>query len=129
LDLDATRGRVGEDKASAETERKASGFKGVSAGRDVIHKIGLAEGQYFARAGEVVLLWPAKRVLVSVALGLNGLCAVDRLGELGSRHVSRYVVSESGVCVRIAAAVGYRYKPAWASDECGHFSGCCVEVR
>jgi hypothetical protein len=58
LDLDATRGRVSEDKASAETERKASGFKGVSAGRDVVHKIGLVEGQNFSRSGEVVLLWP-----------------------------------------------------------------------
>jgi len=57
LDLDATRGRVSEDKASAKTERKASGFKGVSAGRYVVHKIGLAEGQNFSRAGEVVLLW------------------------------------------------------------------------
>src|SRR6266850_5869290 len=79
LDLDAARGRVGEDKASAETERKSSGFKSVSAGRDVIHKIGLPEGQNFSRACEVVLLWPnwAKRVLVSVALRLNGLCSVN----------------------------------------------------
>ena len=41
LDLDATRGRVREDKASSETERKASGFKGVSAGRYIVHEIGL----------------------------------------------------------------------------------------
>ena len=58
LDLDAMRGRVSEDKASAETERKASGFKGVSTGRYVVHKIGLAEGQNFSHSGEVVLLWP-----------------------------------------------------------------------
>jgi hypothetical protein len=131
LDLDATRSRVGEDKASAETERKASGFKGVSTGRYVVHKIGLAEGQYFSRAGEVVLLWQdrTERVLVPVALGWNGLCAVNCLGDLGSRHISRYVVSESGVCVGVPGAVGYRYKPAWAGDECGHFSGSGVEVH
>jgi hypothetical protein len=58
LDLEATRGRICEDKASAKTERKASGFKGVSAGRDVVHKIGLAEGQNFSSPGEVVLVWP-----------------------------------------------------------------------
>src|SRR5689334_19785863 len=43
LELDAAGGGVGEDKASAETECKAGGFKGVSARRDVVHEIGLAE--------------------------------------------------------------------------------------
>src|SRR5690242_10396981 len=38
LELNAAGCGVGEHKASAETKRKAGGFKGVSARRDVVHK-------------------------------------------------------------------------------------------
>ena len=42
--MNAAGGRVGEHKASAEAKGKAGGFKGVSAGRDVVHEIRLPKG-------------------------------------------------------------------------------------
>ena len=68
MNLGPAGGGVGEHKASAETKREASGFQRVSAGRDVVHKVGLAESQGFARSGKVVLLGldGAKRVFVLV---------------------------------------------------------------
>ena len=56
LNLGAVGGGIGEHKASAEPEREAGGFQRVAAGRDVVHKIGLAERQGFAGAGQVVCI-------------------------------------------------------------------------
>jgi len=56
LNLHSAGGGVGEHKASAKTEGGAGGFEGVSAGRHVVHEIGLTESQGPARAGEVVLI-------------------------------------------------------------------------
>jgi hypothetical protein len=136
LELNAAGCGVGEHKASAEAKGKAGGFKGVSARRNVVHKIGLAERQRFAGAGKVVLLWRdrAKGVLVAGALGLYGLRPVNRFRDLCPGNVPGDVVSKAGVGVRVSGAVGYRHKPArgpmWVGhrDECGHFAGGGVEV-
>ena len=130
LQLHAAGGGVGEDEASAEAKGKAGGFKGVSARRDVVHEIGLAERQRFARAGKVVLLWRdrAKRVLVAGALGLYGLRSVNRFRDLSAGNIAGDVVGKAGVGVGVSGAVGYRHKPARAGDECGHVTGGGVEV-
>jgi hypothetical protein len=56
LDHGAVAGGIGKNKASTKAERGAGGFQGVAACSDVVDEIGLAEGQGFAGAGEVVLV-------------------------------------------------------------------------
>lgn len=56
MDLCAAGRGVGKQEASAKAESEAGGFEGVAAGGDVVHETGLAEGQRFADAGEVVLV-------------------------------------------------------------------------
>ena len=131
LYLGAVAGGVGEHKASAETECKAGGFQGVAARCHVVHKVGLAERQGFAGAGQVVLVGRdgAKRQLVAGALGLNGLGAVDGFDDLSARAVHGNHAGQPGVGVGVAGAVGYRHQPARAGDERGHFAGGGVEVR
>ena len=111
--MNAAGGGVGENKASAETKGSAGGFKRVSAGRYVVHEIGLPKGQSFSGAGKVVLLWRdrAKGVFVASALGLYGLRPVNRFGDLCPVHVSGDVMSKAGVGVGVSGAVWDRHKP------------------
>src|SRR5207253_1387977 len=113
LDLDAARSGVGEHKAGAESEGSAGRFHGVSASGDVVHEIGLAKRQKFPSSGKVVLLWSdrAKRVLVASALGLYGLCAVNRFYNLRPGNMPGDMTGKAGVCVGVAGAVGDRNKP------------------
>jgi len=127
-------GGVGENKASAETEGKAGGFHRVSARRDVVHEIGLAERQRFAGAGKVVLVGGdrAKRVFVSGALGLNWLGSLDGLDNLSpgassTGQVSGDVTGKAGVGVGVFRCCRDWNKPARAGNECGHFAGGGVE--
>ena len=84
LDLGAAAGGVGEDEAGTKAEGGAGCFQGVATGGDVVHEIGLAQGQEFASAGNVVLLGRdrTKRQLVAGALGLHRVRAVDGFENL-----------------------------------------------
>jgi len=131
LNLGAMVCGIGENKASAEAESKAGGFEGVAARRDVVHKIGLAERQYHACAGKVVLVGRdgAKRQLVAGTLGLDGLGPVAGFDNLSAGAVVGDVMGKVGVGVGIAGAVGDRDQPAGAGNEGGHFAGGGVEVQ
>jgi hypothetical protein len=73
--------------ASAKAERGAHGFQSRATRGDVV-EIGLAEGQGFAGAGEVVLFGRdgAEGVLMACALGL------DRLGGSGAGRAVEQIV-------------------------------------
>ena len=130
MDLGAVGGGIGEYQAGTEPERKAGGFQGVAAGRDVVHEISLAERQHFVGACQVVLVGRdgAKGQFVAGALGLHDLRAAECPGDLGAGGVAGYCVGQFGVGVRIAGAVGDWDQPTRASDERGHLSACGVVV-
>lgn len=99
LNLRVVVGGIGENKASAETERGAGGFQGVAAGGDVVHEIGLAERQGVRGTGQVVPVGRdrTKSMHVAGALGLNRSGAEDGFDNLSAGQCKAIMLDYYGL--------------------------------